>query len=130
MGSQLTKNYDVDKEPYMHGGMHNMWNVYRAKRKVGVGGSGTGDVSIFMFEKKIAKVKGQTLKPEVFDVLKKDAANLVKFRHPGILNLIEPLMEDAKMIAFVSEPVEYNLAALAFDSSLRDQIPSEVDLKC
>ena len=34
------------------------------------------------------------------------------------------------MIAYVSEPVEYNLAALAFDSNLRDQIPSEVDLKC
>jgi hypothetical protein len=63
-------------------------------------------------------------------VLKKDAANLVKFRHPSILNLIEPLMEDAKTLAFVSEPVEYNLAALSFDSSLRDQIPSEVDMKC
>jgi len=52
--------------------------------------------------------------------LKRDAANLVKFRHPAILNLIEPLMEDAKTLAFVSEPVEYNLAALSFDSSLRD----------
>jgi hypothetical protein len=39
-------------------------------------------------------------------------------------------MEDAKTLAFVSEPVEYNLAALSFDSSLRDQIPSEVDMKC
>lgn len=63
-------------------------------------------------------------------MLKKDAVNLVKFRHPSMLNLIEPLTEDAKMIAFVSEPVEYNLAALSFDSSLRDQIPTEVDLKC
>jgi hypothetical protein len=42
----------------MKGGMHNMWSVYRARRKVGVTGSGTGDVSIFMFEKKLAKVKG------------------------------------------------------------------------
>jgi hypothetical protein len=54
----LTKNFEVDKEPYMRGGMHNMWNVFRGKRKVGVGGTSTGEVSIFMFEKKIAKVKG------------------------------------------------------------------------
>jgi hypothetical protein len=58
MGSQLTKNFEVDKEPYMRGGMHNMWNVFRGKRKIGVGGTSTGEVSIFMFEKKIAKVKG------------------------------------------------------------------------
>jgi len=58
MGSQLTKNYEVEKEPYMKGGMHNMWSVYRAKRKKGGDGSGTGDVSIFMFEKKLAKAKG------------------------------------------------------------------------
>jgi len=110
--------------------MHNMWSVYRARRKVGVTSSGTNDVSIFMFEKKLAKIKGKTTNPEVFDILKKDAGNIVKFRHPSILNLIEPIMEDAKVIAFVSEPVEYNLAALSFDSALRDQIPSEVDFKC
>ena len=34
------------------------------------------------------------------------------------------------MIAFVSEPVEYNLAALIQDHSKRDMVPSEVDLKC
>jgi SCY1-like protein 2 len=47
-----------------------------------------------------------------------------------MLNLIEAPIEDAKIIAYVSEPVEYNLAALQFDTQLRDQIPSEVDLKC
>lgn len=58
MGSQLTKNYEVDKEPYMKGGMHNMWSVYHAKKKTGVTSTGSNEVSIFMFEKKLAKVKG------------------------------------------------------------------------
>lgn len=48
MGSQLTKNYDIDKEPYMQAGMHNMWKVYRGKKK----DRGNMDVSIFIFEKK------------------------------------------------------------------------------
>jgi len=34
------------------------------------------------------------------------------------------------VIVFISEPVEYNLAALASDSNLRDRIPGDVDLKC
>ena len=25
MGSQLTKNYDVEKEPYMKAGLHQLW---------------------------------------------------------------------------------------------------------
>lgn len=48
MGSQLTKNYDIDKEPYMQAGMHNLWKVYRGKKK----DRGNMDVSIFIFEKK------------------------------------------------------------------------------
>lgn len=53
MGSQLTKNYDIDKEPYMHGSLHNMWKVYRGKKKA----APYNDVSIFMFDKKASKVK-------------------------------------------------------------------------
>ena len=55
---------------------------------------------------------------------------MTKFRHPNMLNLIEAPLEDKNLIAFISEPVEYNLASLAMDVTKRDQIPSEVDLKC
>ena len=49
MGSQLTKNYDVEKDAYMQGGLHSLWRCHRAKKKVA---SDTADVSIFMFDKK------------------------------------------------------------------------------
>jgi hypothetical protein len=47
-----------------------------------------------------------------------------------MLNLIEAPIEDKSVIAFVTEPIEYNLQALLTDPSKRDLIPSEVDLKC
>ena len=53
MGSQLTKNYDVEKEHYMSAGLHNMWKVYRGKKK----DRNYMDVSIFMFEKKLLEKK-------------------------------------------------------------------------
>lgn len=128
MGSQLTKNYDVEKDPYIHGGLHGLWRVHRAKKKAT---SDSADVSIFMFDKK-TKTKGQTAQQqlEAFELLKKDAANLAKFRHPSMLSLIEAPIEDKTCIAFVTEPVEFNLATLLNDKSKSELIPSEIDLKC
>ena len=127
MGSQLTKNYDCEKEPYMYGGLHNMWKVFRGRRKA----APNNEVSVFMFEKKAGKTKGQSkLMPNHYEMLKADAVNLTKFRHPALLNLVEAPLEDKQCIVFISEPVDFNLAALASDHSLRDRIPSEIDLKC
>jgi SCY1-like protein 2 len=92
MGSSLTKNYDLDKEPYMHGGLHNLWKVYRGKKK----DAGNRDCSVFIFEKKTLDKKkiGQTQKDEIINMLKKEAQNLMKLRHPNLLSLIEQPMED------------------------------------
>ena len=57
MGSALTKNYDIEKEPYMHGGFHNFWKVYRGKKKT----APHNEVSIFMFDKKQGKTKKNKL---------------------------------------------------------------------
>jgi len=110
----------------MHGGLHNMWKVYRGRKKA----APNNEVSIFVFDKKAGKPKMQKLTQQHYDVLKADAINLTKFRHPSLLNLVEAPLEDKTVIVFISEPVDLNLAALAFDHTLRDRIPSEVDLKC
>jgi len=128
MGSQLTKNYDIEKEPYIHGGLHNLWKVYRAKKK----DRNNMDVSIFTFEKKSLDKKrsSHAQKEEIFSILKKDAANLAKYRHPNLLNLIEPPLEDQKMIVFVTEPVEVNLASLVFDATKSHLVPGDLEIKC
>jgi hypothetical protein len=48
LGSQLTKNYEVEKEPYMTAGMHQLWHVFRAKRR----NRENENVSIFILDKK------------------------------------------------------------------------------
>ena len=55
---------------------------------------------------------------------------MAKFRHPSMLSLIEAPIEDKTVIAFVTEPLEFNLASLVNDPTKKDMIPSEIDLKC
>ena len=111
----------------MHAGLHNMWKVYRGRKKT----APNNEVSVFMFDKKNqGKTKMKKLTEQMCDVLKNDAANLTKFRHPSLLNLVQAPLEDKSIIAFITEPVEYSLAALATDQALRDRIPCEIDLKC
>ena len=110
----------------MHAGLHNMWKVYRGRKKA----APNNEVSVFMFDKKQGKTKMAKITPQHYEVLKNDAVNLTKFRHPSLLNLVEAPLEDKTVIAFISEPIDFNLAALAMDHTLRDRIPSEVDLKC
>jgi hypothetical protein len=70
VGSTLTKNYDVEKEPYMHAGLHNLWKVYRAKKK----DRNNMDCSLFIFDKSSVDKKKLTgnQREEIFTILKKD----------------------------------------------------------
>jgi SCY1-like protein 2 len=122
----------------MQAGLHGLWSVYRGKRR-----GREGDASIFMLEKKLWDKKksecdlnsvSPTMKEDSLSVLKKDPANLVKLRHPSILNLLEQPGEDEKFLVFITEPVEYSLACLAEaykgKDHLRDKIPSTLEIKC
>ncbi len=76
-GTQLTKNYEVQKEPYMQAGLHNLWSVFRAEKR----GKEDQKVSIFMLEKKswdkkksemqVFGTPSSNMKEEAFQALKK-----------------------------------------------------------
>lgn len=53
MGSQLTKNYDVDKDVNCLGGTNNIWRVHNAIKK----GTAKQRVSVFIFDKKKSNQK-------------------------------------------------------------------------
>jgi hypothetical protein len=137
-GTALTKNYDMEKEPYMQAGLHQLWSVYKAKKK----GRENQDVSIFMLDKKLWDKKKSELdhtgypapnmREEAVNTMKKDPLNLMKLRHPTILNLIEQPGEDDRYIVFITEPVEYSLACLLDKSKdhLRDKVPCMLEVKC
>lgn len=118
-GTQLTKNYDMEKEPYMNAGLHGLWKVYRAMRR---GREDMPPVSIFMLEKKLwDKKKSEmnmmasptpTMKDDAIAILKKDPMGIKLLRHPSVLNLVEPPGEDDKFIVMITEAVECSLACL------------------
>jgi SCY1-like protein 2 len=124
MGSALTKAYDIEKEPSMAGGIHGLWPVYRAKKKQ----QNMQECSIFMFDKKAIKAPKTQAGMDLLEIVKRDATNLAKFKHPGVLNLVESPIEDKAQIAFVTEPVTTNLAGLTMRGM--ELIPSEVEVKC
>ena len=55
-------------------------------------------------------------------LVRKDAAQMVKLRHPGLLNLVAPLEENRHHLALVTEPVFASVAdALAKGANLRER---------
>jgi hypothetical protein len=56
-----------------------------------------------MFDKK--KLKGVKNKDIALSIIRKEGQNLVKYRHPKILNIVETLREDKNALGFVTERV-------------------------
>lgn len=61
--------------------------------------------------------------------MKLDASNLAKMKHPNVLQLVELPLEDAKTLAFVTEPVEYPLSYLLDNYKTKHLIPGTLDIK-
>lgn len=101
MGSQLSKNFEVQSEHKSEGGITSPWKIYSATRR----DREKTPVSIFIFEKKDKR-------PESINRLKSEISQMLKLRHPNILQILEPMMEDATSITWVSEPVSFCLGDL------------------
>lgn len=95
------------------------WKIYSAKKK------STGkECSVFVFDKKsldahssgLSRSSASAFKKvteEVVDRLRKEASALAKFRHPGILEIVEPV-EDTRGggLQFVTEAVTASLSSV------------------
>ena len=115
MGSQLTKNYDVERTPSSYGGISGPWEIYSATQR-----TTKQQVSIFMNNK---------TSPELVNRLKAEATKLTKLRHPSVLQVVEPLLEDAKTLAFVTEPVVYSLSDLLQRPSVLPSVLSDTEIR-
>jgi len=101
MGQELIKGYTLDKEERFIGGLNGYWKVYNAVKE----DQSQRKVSVFIFEKKqLSKVK-QKDKEALLEILRREAKQLAKFRHPKILNLVERIIENKKVMGFVTERV-------------------------
>ncbi|QEU61405.1 Scy1 [Kluyveromyces lactis] len=102
------------------------WSVYTGKPKSSSSSNSSGPidkVSVFIFDKKqfesyllhygIIKSKNSShdklFLNDAYTVLRNQVNNLAKFKHPNILQLIEPLEEHSKNFLFVTEYVSGSL---------------------
>lgn len=68
-------------------------------------------------------------KEEILSFIRKEYQCLARYKHPQILNVIEPLMEDQKSMAFITEYVEGSLSTLISRGQHDALGNSELELK-
>ncbi|KAK4176434.1 kinase-like domain-containing protein [Triangularia setosa] len=115
--SNINSNYQISSTLTATAGP---WKIYSAKRKA------TGkEYSVFVFDKKTldtgnnglggrhSAMAHKRVMEEVVERLKKEASSLARLRHPGVLELVEPVEETrGGGLQFVAEPVTASLSGL------------------
>ncbi|ORZ25034.1 kinase-like domain-containing protein [Absidia repens] len=108
--NSITSRYDIKQQISTAG----LWKIYDGVHK-----TTNNKVAIFIFDKKSldstfkrerGASKGDTDK--VIELLKKEASNLARLRHPSVLQVVEPVTESRSSIAFATEPLTGNLSQL------------------
>ena len=119
MGNELFGEYNISKEPFLTGGYLNLWNIYKGVHK-----ERKQNVCIFVYQKKdLSKFKKEE-QNDILNALKKEAQSLIKYKHPSILGIVEPLIEDKNSIGFVTEEFTHTLS-----SWIETINPSKLEIK-
>ena len=119
MGSDLFSNYTVEKTPFLQGGYMKLWKIYHGTHKVR-----KQEVCIFVFEKKSLDKFPKQEQSEILLTLKCEAHMLGKFKHPSLLSVVEPFVEDKATLGFVTERFDYSL-----NSWMSYAKPSKLEIK-
>ena len=127
MGAQLIKNVDIEKEVKSQGGHQNLFKIYNGTKQE----KSKQKVSVFTLEKKIFEMKkvSKQLKEEAINFIKKEGQTLAKFKHPNLLSLVEPLIEDSKSMAFATERIIGSLEYFISKNDIINLFPSNLEVK-
>ncbi|KAJ3329806.1 SCY1-like protein 2 [Blyttiomyces sp. JEL0837] len=109
MGNAVSSAFDV-KDQVASGGPSNLWRIHNASRK------STGQpCSVFIFEKNYldsmnplankASVQVKKDQDRANEILKKEAQNLSRLRHPSMLEVTEAPADSPTALAFATESV-------------------------
>ncbi|CAG8719114.1 6005_t:CDS:10, partial [Acaulospora morrowiae] len=116
------RQYDVGEQVASAG----LWKIYAGIKKT------TGQkVAIFMFEKKFIDNtlrKGYERKEneKVYQVLKREATQLSRLRHPSVLEVVEAVEESRTVITFATEPILASLSNLLGNYDNLSPIPEDI----
>ena len=125
MGNQLIKDTHIEKESIGNAGIGSQWEMHSGHRL----GKTKTPVTIFLFEKKSISKVSSSLKEEALTLIKKEPQSLAKLKHPGILSLVDPLLEDQRSMGFVTEATKGSLQTLINSNKVADIFPTELDTK-
>ena len=96
-----------------------LWKIYHGTHKVR-----KQEVCVFVFEKKSLERFPKSEHNEILLTLKCEAHTLVKFKHPSLLSVVEPFVEDKNSLGFVTERFDYTL-----NSWMASTKPSKLEIK-
>ncbi|ODV97644.1 hypothetical protein PACTADRAFT_47518 [Pachysolen tannophilus NRRL Y-2460] len=113
--SGIESNYSISSNPIFN---CDPWSVYPAKHKVT-----KKQCSIFKFDKKkfetaltrqglVTKSNKSFIFEDCYKILRAYVSNLIKFKHPSILQVLEPLEDHKSRAMFVTEYVFNNLSTI------------------
>ena len=119
MGSDFFSNYTIEKTPFLQGGYMKLWKIYHGTHKIR-----KQEVCIFVFEKKLLEKYPKQEQGQILLTLKCEAHMLVKFKHPSLLSVVEPFVEDKTTLGFVTERFDYSL-----NSWMSYAKPSKLEIK-
>ena len=128
MGNQLIKNYDIQKDSTGVGGFNSFWKIYPGLRQDKTS-SGPNMVSVFMLDKKFLDKASKSIREDLCVFLRKEPQSLAKFKHPNVLSIVEPLVEDGKNIAFVAEHTASSLQNFINNNMVSDLYSTDFEVK-
>ena len=83
-----------------------LWKIFHGIHKVR-----KQEVCVFVFEKKLLEKYPKSEHNGILLSLKSEAYMLVKFKHPSLLSVVEPFLEDKNSLGFVTERFDYTLSS-------------------
>ena len=136
-GSSVYRNYDVSSTSRLSAGP---WRIFDAQRRGNATNGVTAqagravEVSVFVFEKKsleqhqpLNSRSPRVTYEHVYVALRKEVNLLSKLRHPGCLELVEPLEESRSSLIFVTERVVSTVQMVAARGEV-DRVEAQMGL--
>ena len=116
MGNQLFSNYTIENNHYLES---NFWKIYHGEHK-----ETKEKVSIFVFDKNELSKYSDEQGEKILSFLRKEVDTLKKAKnqHKNFLNIIQPLFEDLNKLAFITEPILYNIKTWVNNWNMKDNL--------
>lgn len=125
MGNQLIKDTHIEKEALGMGGYTSQWEMHAGHKL----NQSKTPVTVFLFDKKAVAKMSASARDEYLAAVKKEPQTLARFKHPNIVGLIDPLLEDQKSMGFVTEAVKGSLLNFINSNKVAEIFPTELDTK-